>query len=314
MAITVTDEQQIGIFARLWIYQRERLPFGKTATLLALFSAASINVSAALAGVARPGLGAYLVAFICAFVFFAQLRACDEIKDGEEDARFRPERPIPRGLVTLETIVGIGIALVPLAALVAWLRAPVLLWPLALVWLWMGLMTFEFFVPDWLKARPVAYLVSHMAIMPLIDLFVTACEWLPRAWTPPAGLSIFLALSFVNGCVIEIGRKIYAPSAEREGVETYSKAWGIERALGVWATCLVASAALLIAVGVKLGAGVPVTAVAAVALAAALWTAHRFHAARDTQAQKRIDLVAGLWVALCYGTAGLAPLLPGWLS
>jgi hypothetical protein len=27
-------------------------------------------------------------------------------------------------------------------------------------------MSFEFGVPDWLKARPVLYLVSHMAIMP----------------------------------------------------------------------------------------------------------------------------------------------------
>ena len=32
-------------------------------------------------------------------------------------------------------------------------------------------MTAEFFVPEWLKARPFLYLVSHMAIMPFIDLY-----------------------------------------------------------------------------------------------------------------------------------------------
>ena len=35
-----------------------------------------------------------------ALIFFFQLRACDEVKDAEDDRRYRPERPIPRGLVS----------------------------------------------------------------------------------------------------------------------------------------------------------------------------------------------------------------------
>jgi hypothetical protein len=42
----------------------------------------------------------------------------------------------------------------------------------------MAVMTKEFFVPEWLKKRPIVYMVSHMAIMPLIDLYATACDWL----------------------------------------------------------------------------------------------------------------------------------------
>ena len=34
------------VLRRLWIYQRERFPLSRTALLLAVFSAASINVSA----------------------------------------------------------------------------------------------------------------------------------------------------------------------------------------------------------------------------------------------------------------------------
>jgi hypothetical protein len=70
----------------------------------------------------------------------------------------------------------------------------------------------------------VLYLLSHMAIMPLIDLLLTGIEWLPgRA---ASGLWMFLALSFVNGCVLEIGRKLWAPENEIAGVDTYSGLWG----------------------------------------------------------------------------------------
>lgn len=309
----MVEEARLGLPARLWIYQAERLPLARTATLLAFFTASSINVSAALAGVPRPGLAAYLVAFLGAFVFFAQLRACDEIKDAEDDARWRPERPIPRGLVSLSTIVTIGAALSLVSIAAALAYWPPLLWPLALVWAWMALMTAEFFVPAWLKARPLAYLVSHMLIMPLIDLFVTACEWLPRASAPATGLWVFLLLSFVNGCILEIGRKIYAPESERPGVETYSREWGLERALAVWSACLNVSALLLVLVGWLLGAVGPVAIVTAVALYFALGSARAMARDKNAAAQKRLDLVAGLWVAFCYLTAGMTPLILGWL-
>jgi 4-hydroxybenzoate polyprenyltransferase len=301
----VIPEQQRGLLARLWIYQGERFPLAKTTTLLALFSAASINVSAALAGASRPSLLAYLVAFFGSLVFFAQLRACDEVKDGADDARYRPERPIPRGLVSLKTIVTIGFALVPAAIVAAASYHPPLVWLLALVWLWMGLMTVEFFAPEWLKARPLLYLVSHMAIMPLIDLFVTACEWLPRGGWPPSGLWLFLVLSFINGCVLELGRKIYAPVNEREGVDTYSSTWGIPRALGAWCGCLALSAVLLTLVGVAMGRGGVLAVLAGLGLLASFQIARSFQAQPTPAGQKHLDLVAGLWVAFCYAAAGV---------
>jgi 4-hydroxybenzoate polyprenyltransferase len=41
----------------------------------------------------------------------------------------------------------------------------------------------------------------------------------------PNGLIIFLIVTFLNGVVIEIGRKIRAKEAEEVGVETYSYLW-----------------------------------------------------------------------------------------
>ena len=44
---------------------------------------------------------------------------------------------------------------------------------LLLVWAWFGLMSKEFFARGWLRAHPIAYIASHMAIVPLIDWYVT---------------------------------------------------------------------------------------------------------------------------------------------
>lgn len=309
-----TSEDRLNLVQRLWIYQSERIPLGKTAILLAVFSAASINVSAFLADRALPGWGAYATAFLVSLVIFIQLRTCDEFKDAEDDRLYRPERPVPRGLVSLKLILMIGAGLVPVAVLIALGYHPPLLLLLGLVWLWLGLMTVEFFVPAWLKARPVLYLISHMAIMPLLDLFVTGAEWMGADGGPAPTLALFLVLSFVNGCVLEIGRKIWAPDNEREGVESYSRLWGIAPAILVWMVLLGCSFGLLVGVGYATGHTLATALPGFVMLLGALWVGAAMRKAPNDKHQKWLDTVSGLWVFVCYTAAGFAPLVVGWLS
>jgi hypothetical protein len=301
-----------SLLRRLWIYQSERFPLGKTALLLVVFSAASISVSAHLAGRPVPGVWTFATAWLVSVIFFFQLRACDEYKDLEDDRLYRPERPIPSGLVNLRlilTMAAIG-ALVAIALTASLSTA--LLVPLIIVWAWLGLMTAEFFAPEWLKARPFLYLVSHMAIMPLIDVYVTGAEWLPHGTTPPQGLWLFLSLSFVNGCVLEIGRKVWAPESERTGVETYSGLLGPARATWTWAGCCLLAWCLLAGVGLAVDAPFAVAGPGLLALAVVAITATRFARAPTVAGQKRIDMLAGLWVFVCYVLAGFAPYLASW--
>jgi 4-hydroxybenzoate polyprenyltransferase len=296
---------------RLWIYQRERIPLAKTGLLLAVFTSASVTVSANLAHRPPPELWVYFVAWVSALVIFIQLRASDEVKDHEDDCRYRPERPIPRGLVSLRLIVGVAVALTPVAAILAASVTPALLVTLGGVWLWLGLMSAEFFVPNWLKARPFVYLVSHMAIMPLIDLFVTSAEWAPRGWTPPPALGWFLGLSFANGCVLEIGRKVWAPESERPGVETYSSLLGPRRAAALWLGAQALAYALLIGVGYSAGAPMAVAAIGLAALAVTATVGVRFMRRPTPRRQTQVEAFAGVWVFVCYGAGGFAPLVIG---
>lgn len=298
--------QPQGLLPRLIVYQRERFPLGRTALLVLVFSAASVSVSAHLAGRPVPGAAAYAGAFLVTLCLFFQLRVLDEIKDAEDDQRHRPERPIPRGLVSLGLVVRLGLATVPLAVAAAFWVEPRLVLLLALVWSWMALMTAEFFVPAWLKARPFAYLLSHMAVMPLIDLLVTGFDWAPQGRPAPA-LALFLLLSFANGCVLEIGRKLWAPANERPGVDSYSAVLGAGRGAALWIACLSISLALLVAVGLATGAALLTAAVGVTAFAGAAAVGLRYARAPTPAAEKRVDTASGLWVFACYVAAGFAP-------
>ncbi|MGO9392979.1 UbiA family prenyltransferase [Rhodoblastus sp.] len=297
--------------SRLWTYQAERFPLLRTAALVAVFSSASIAVCARLGGRDLPPLHAFAVAFVVVLILFFQMRACDEFKDHEDDCRYRPERAVPRGLVTLRE-VGWTAAMAGAVALFAALSLGLsVAGLLLLVWAWLALMTKEFFAPQALRRLPLVYLVSHMLIMPLIDLFVTGCEWAARGLSPPPFLWLFLSLSFVNGSVLEIGRKVWTPSSEREGVETYSALWGARRAATVFAGCVVVSFLLLCGVGLAEHAFWPVASVGLVGFGAVMLTVRDFLADSTPATQARIESMSGLWVFVCYATAAFLPRLGG---
>lgn len=301
-------EADASLLSRLWTYQSERFPLAKTVPLLAVFSAASITVSATLASRPLPDIQAYLIGFGLVFILFFQLRVCDEVKDLEDDRAYRPERPIPRGLVSLRLIVTLGLVTIPIAVLLVLLHGHNLVWMLVIVWVWLAAMTFEFGVPKWLKSKPVLYLLSHMAIMPIIDLLLTAIEW-QQSRSPSKALWLFIALSFTNGCVLEIGRKLWAPVNELQGVDSYSGLWGPRRATAIWLAFVATSLLLLLGVGWATDALVPIAAIGIIGAALCVWSGVGYANSPTPQSEKRVDTIAGIWVFLCYASAGFAPLL-----
>ena len=86
---------------RWWTYQNERFPLFAHGPLIAAFSACAVSFSSLLRGALVPGWQMFVTAFGVCLLMFLQLRIADEFKDADEDARWRPYRPVPRGLVTL---------------------------------------------------------------------------------------------------------------------------------------------------------------------------------------------------------------------
>lgn len=294
---------------RWWIYQRERFPLIAHGPLILAFSASAVSYSALLRGADHPPpLISFVVAFLVSLGSFFLLRIADEFKDAEEDAQFRPYRPVPRGLVRLRELawIGVGVAVLQLllAARIGWVLAGLL----AVTWIYFGLMSKEFFARHWLKARPVIYLFSHMLIMPLVDWFATGCDWVQAGSGMPAGLFWFLAASFCNGIVIELGRKIRAPAQEEKGVETYTFLWGRKNAVNAWLGAMAATlaCAMIAARNIAFMPTVGITLGGLWLLAAIL--GFGFVRTVSGRLARMIEAYSGVWTIALYLTLGVVPL------
>lgn len=312
----MSADASLSFAGRWWTYQRERFPLLGHGPLVAVFSASAVCFSVLLRAqeadpVGWPRVDAVVAAFVCCLLLFLQLRIADEFKDFQEDLEFRPYRPVQRGLVSLRQL---GVLFVLCAAVqlgLALALSPELAILLLIAWVYLALMSREFFVPEWLNSRPVVYLLSHMFIMPLVDLLATGFDWTMSTSGRPGslvGLGFFLATSYFNGVVIELGRKIRSPVDEERGVKTYSALWGARRAVFAWLAAIAITGVLGIAASVSINTShwfaVLVCGLMIAAVGVALW----FLKNMGRGAGKRIELASGLWTIGLYLAIGVIPL------
>lgn len=273
------------------------------------FSALLHDDVAGLLGDSRRWFAA-ATAFVTCLIFFLQLRIADEFKDYEEDCEFRPYRAVPRGLVSLRLLAVIFALGAAVQLGLAWWLEPRLVWVLAVAWAYLALMSREFFMRDWLKARPITYMWTHMLIMPLVDLYATACHWLVRDFAISPGLKWFLVASFFNGLVIELGRKLRSADDEEVGVPTYTKLWGLRRAPWIWWVMLLMTAGSAMLAAHEIGFLVPMVVLIGGALIVAAVLILGFLRKPVSGAGKRFELFAGLWTIALYLVLGIIPF--GW--
>lgn len=297
---------------RWWTYQRERFPLAAHLPLIAVFSLSALLHSAWLrTGSAHLGWADAAGAVGLAFGFFLLLRIADEFKDAAKDAAHRPYRPVPRGLVSLRELGAVGVVTAALQLIIALALGPGVTVVLLIGWAYFGLMTVEFFVPTWLEARASLYMASHMLILPLIALTVTACDWAGADAVPPLSLGWFLAATYASGLGLELGRKIRAPEDEEPGVQTYSVRWGRRGAVGAWCVALTGAAGLAVVAAHQVDAG-GWTALVSLPLVAAAWgVGLRFLREPTSNTAAAIEPLAGLGFLTVHACMGVLPLVVG---
>lgn len=309
----MTNSTPSATLNRWWIYQKERFPLFGNGLLIAMFSASAIGYSLLIrAASERPlpqVLGLILIVFLASFLLFLQLRILNEFKDLKEDVLYRSHYPVPRGLVSLQELKLVGLA----GGLIQLGLALSIGWPMVLLlvglWVYVGLIAKDFFVPAWLKARPSVGMLSRTAIIPLLALYATAHDWLTAGVTPSQKLVYFLLLSWLSGLAIELGRKIRAPKAEATGDKTYSALWGYRPALLVWLIVVGLLALIALQCGVQTGFPIPATVITLILLIGSVIVGWRFWAMPTTAKAKQLDLMSGLWSIGVYFNIGILPLL-----
>ena len=238
------------------IYLNERFPLGKNSFFVLIFTLSGYIYTSLLynskimhpfyvKGIRVP-MSFYRIVplFIIIFMFFLQLRITDEFKDYEEDLKYRAYRPVQRGIISLKALGKIGIATVIIQIIFAHAINPKIIYYMMLVWIYMFFMAKEFFIKKWLTKRILIYALSHVVIMVFITLVIVEST---RYIVPKNIFDVFIlqrykhnidialiplfALNYLNGIVLEIGRKTRRADEEEHGVQTYSKLWGKKKAV-----------------------------------------------------------------------------------
>ena len=294
-----------GFFWRWNTYFAERFPPLQHGVLIAAFCFGVLSYAARVGFPAsKPGAMVFVVTFVTAFLMLLQLRILDEFKDFEEDARWRPYRPVPRGLISLASLRRLWFIAAAMQMGGALLLDARLLAGLLAVWLYSGLMGVEFFVRDWLKAHPLAYMLSHIIIVPMIAAYVAACHWLPLGMAVP-DLAGLLAASYFAFCVIEVGRKIRVPVDEEEGVETYTVLWGARRALAAWLGFMTTGSAFAVLAASRIQAATFVAILLGAVLLLAILGAVAFLRSPGPGGGTRFNRLSGLWTLILFLSLGL---------
>ena len=307
-------DSSANFFPRFWQYLKERFPLHSHGILIAAFSFSAIGYSR----LSRDLMGfiswdKFLVCIFNTITLFLLLRIFDEHKDAEDDAQFRQELPVPRGLIKLSELRNVGIAVFLLQCIVTWFTFPAML-PLYLgVIAYLLLMGKEFFIKDWLKKHQFWYVTSHMLIIPFVDIYASGYDWYLDGDPAPFSLIFFFGVSFMNGIVLEVGRKIRAPHDEKEGVQTYSAMLGLRSSIFLWIVVLVAT--LIFAMAAAYYAHFPITVYWALSLyfVCTLWAAFSHLKHQTTASGKRIEHASGIWAVLMYLTLGGFLKLIEWL-
>ena len=85
-----------------YIYQKERFPIATYGLYVFSICFAAICYGNIIMDLPKIDIPKLLAVFAVVFLQFLMIRIADEFKDYDEDKKYRPYRPVPRGLVTLK--------------------------------------------------------------------------------------------------------------------------------------------------------------------------------------------------------------------
>lgn len=306
--MSLQEQNSYSFIRRFLIYQKERFPFLGHGLLVASFSFSAISYSRICRGAEGfVSLSTFLVGVATTITLFFLVRVFDEFKDAEDDANYRSHLPVPRGLISFKELAISGVVAVVIQLVLNSYFFPKMLILYGVVIGYLCLMGKEFFVGEWLKKHQFWYVVSHMLIIPLIDMYASGLDWLLAGVEAPKGLLFFFVVSFMNGIVLEIGRKIRIP--EKEEFNTYSTMMGAGKATKLWVLVLAVTFGFSLLASWFAGYGFTGFLILLFFFAVCSMPAFLFLYRPSEKHSRLIEYASALWTIVMYLTLGGVPMI-----
>ena len=234
-------------------------------------------------------LGVAMLALQCS------IGAVNDVVDARDDARVKPSKPIPMGLVSRRTAATVGIV-GAIVGLVGYLTFGVLVFAMGAAMLGCGL-AYDL----WLKRAGLGALAFAVAF-PLLPL----STWYAAAGTPPPHAELLLPIAALAGPTLQLANSLVdLERDEASGIRSGAVRLGRRRAVALLAG-LVALVYGIAWVTLVAGPAVPLPSLALAGCATVLAVAGVILSGREAPASRERG-----WEAQA---AGIALLAAGWLS
>ena len=212
-------------FLKKWyIYQKERFPVATYGLYILCLSFAAFFYNTKMLEI-ESNVGVFITMFVVAFLQFLMVRIIDEFKDYEEDKKYRPYRPVPRGLIKLKELRTLFVICIIIQFALTLIVNPFSLIFLLVLWIMFILMTKSFFMKKIVDKHILLEVALDEILLPTLMLYLSSFIKLDITilWR-------LLLLSYVVSWIIEIARKVRCKKDEEKGVKTYTAVFGIQKA------------------------------------------------------------------------------------
>lgn len=214
----------------LLILIKERFPLVQYGPMILFFTLANALY---LKSESSFSLLSSALALVLLFSAFLRLRLFDEIKDYHVDLKFNPQRPLARGVLSVDQTKLFILILILLELLVsASLGLPVFL--IHILAVGFSLMMYEeFFIGTHLRPHLTTYAVTHTFVSVLLGLTAYVASQKQPEIHFELSTVLFLVSNWAYFNLFEFARKTYASSEEKSEVPSYSKIFGIKGAVAL---------------------------------------------------------------------------------
>jgi 4-hydroxybenzoate polyprenyltransferase len=255
MAIPIRQEaDRAPALARWQIFISERFPPAGHLLLITFFFSANAAVALAATGMEPVVNARWLASLTATLCVFLHLRLFDEIKDYRDDLRAHPERPLPRGLITVAEAKRMAAWLIAAELVLGAATGPASLLATLGVVIYSLLMYLEFFRGSWLRPRLATYALTHTVVAMLLSLAVMAAVTGRHLWQLPESCWVFVLANWLIFNIFEFGRKSFGRDEEQAAIPSYSRTFGPAGAAAISVGMAAAAVAAAFTLGLSLHA------------------------------------------------------------
>lgn len=214
----------MNFFKKWYTYQKERFPVLVYGLYILCLTFATFFYNTKMLEI-ESSVGVFIVMFVVAFLQFLMVRIIDEFKDYDEDKKYRPYRPVPRGLIKLQELRVLFVICVLIQLILTLIVNPFSFIFLIVLWIVFILMTKGFFIKKVLDKHILLEVAFDEIMLPVMILYLASFIKIDMSilWR-------LLLLSYVVSWIIEIARKVRCKKDEEKGVKTYTAVFGIPKA------------------------------------------------------------------------------------